>query len=348
MGQLISILLGARRRPRAPTPRLLQIPVEVLLLIIEQLRENPESILALALTSKGLLDILISEVPPLGKAVRKPFLRLLERDVGHKYYFCCLCSRLHPFSTSWGPLDYKQNTVNGRGAHRVDGFADTFFTLNSHYNLNFHLARLVMNRHFYGDPAGIPLQNLNTHMTGHEGTWQLIWAAKIIDDELFMRIEHKFCNFRKGHTDHSLRTIIDQRFARRICDHIHSSSKTISESNTKDGIDGAFVECRNVKTSCTMCLTDITTTVERKEVREKRLRDGSLEWYEPRASNQKLPSRISYLVTITGYHQLGSCRSPNSWKWKAITGDPLARTRDETIYPPGSVRKKWRAARGAS
>lgn len=105
MGQLFSRLLGRLPTP-PPTPPLLNLPVELLVLIVDHLSSSPESIIALSLTCKSLFGVLRSDVASLrGHQCRSSLLALLEKDLGDRFFYCSKCCQLHRFSASWNPTD---------------------------------------------------------------------------------------------------------------------------------------------------------------------------------------------------------------------------------------------------
>lgn len=50
-------------------------------------------------------------------------------------------------------------------------------------------------------------------------------------------------------------------------------------------------------------------------------------------------------ITVMAYHQFGSCRSPEDWKWKALAPrggeDFCTLQRDMAMYPSGAMMRKW-------
>ncbi|KAF3763638.1 hypothetical protein M406DRAFT_341102 [Cryphonectria parasitica EP155] len=160
----------------------------------------------------------------------------------------------------------------------------------------------------------------------------------LIDDELFLCATHTANSY--GIPDCSLRSTIDQRYTYFICHHVDPSYKITALKMPKPPSCDAgeqFSECRDVVESCTMCLTDHCTTIERKRAPKQVLRNyffGDRHW----------PVSTGWIITIVAYYQLGRCRSPFDWKWRAITGltrPDWGNWRDNDRYPPGSIREKW-------
>ncbi|KAI0470944.1 hypothetical protein GGR56DRAFT_121666 [Xylariaceae sp. FL0804] len=85
--------------------------------------------------------------------------------------------------------------------------------------------------------------------------------------------------------------------------------------------------------SCDVCLTDYETTITRQA------RGGPEGTGAATANGGGIWS-----LTITSYHQLGSCRSPYDPKWQAFAVERSrwrAPKRDEAAHPDGAVRQRW-------
>lgn len=65
----------------------------------------------------------------------------------------------------------------------------------------FHQARLIMNRHLYRPPIGLPLDNLHVLLRKHsslncQSLWTQQWSAKVIDNELlYLCANHSFAPY---------------------------------------------------------------------------------------------------------------------------------------------------------
>lgn len=235
-----------------------------------------------------------------------------------------------------------------------------------------------MNRHIFGAPNGLPLENLQKILLGPISRnipllpWAQVWSAKIIDDELFLSAVHSCVLYEGSPTE--LRTGID-RCSYHICPHISTTSPfdfpligfeeipeleapSLDRSHrpSSDVNDLSFTACRDVARFCSWCLTDFTITIEWVGVRERLpgtapatarkmglgwKGDQIRHWYE--AEPHEKPEAAGWQITITAYHQLGSCRTPRDWKWMALAPNLYASkiARDTTLYPPGTVMQKW-------
>lgn len=103
-----------KRHPTASPSLLLHLPIDILLLISDQLQGTPGAIIALGLTCKAFHSLFIPRAPVLGRRARDFLLLLLETDpgVGSHSYFCPLCRKLHRFSPACGPLTHEHTTDN--------------------------------------------------------------------------------------------------------------------------------------------------------------------------------------------------------------------------------------------
>ncbi|KAL7940716.1 hypothetical protein V8C42DRAFT_356080 [Trichoderma barbatum] len=333
MGQLLSHISGL-----SPISPLLNLPTEILLLVASQLSASPESIVAVSLTCETLSSIFDRDTLKLCDESRQRLLLLLEKDHGDRLFYCSACCQLHHFWEQWNSTDshhlriaeisclryhYKKTFKQTPGCHR--------------YELNYLHGRLVMNRHLYDSPKGLPLESLAypTFMTSWGGgtLWQQNPSAKIIGDELFLCITHTLAGAAA-----TLRDAIDEG-RHGICMHVATDSVDLDYSY-RDA-------CREVRGSCTVCLTDYVTTVERGQVNEI---------FQSEIPNYGLsvgPLVNGWSVTITTYHQLGRCRDPDDWKWVTLAEDlidrrlskgPAQPRRDMRLYPPGVIREKWQIA----
>lgn len=192
--------------------------------------------------------------------------------------------------------------------------------------------------------------------------WSQNSSARIIDDELFLRVKRTL----EGRAA-TLRDAIDEG-QYHVCihvaagpfnqDHHRGEQRRIQEltepgeGEQRDSEAGRsptsraasvfgqpFRTCRDVLGFCTVCLTDDSTTIERAEVRET-----------CKVSAVARRSVVDgWRVEITSYHGLGRCRDMEDWRWVALVGggtvsDSTAYSgRDIALDPPGVVKQKWLA-----
>lgn len=341
--------LRTRRRQAISPPPLFNLPIELCLLVAQHLRDTPECIFTLALTCKTLYTLLLPEAPILTRQQRESFLLLLERDpsIGGQFYFCAICRILHRFSPSWSPLTREHTFFNRAHRYMRPCYADTSFYLeNWIYALGYHHARLVTNRHLYGAPCGLPLSSLEVASVRYTQTapyWkQSLCRARIVDDELFLCVTHTIDSLERPVTEHDLRAAIDLGYHYSICRHVDPAynvpALNLPPQQSRSGTQELFSECLDVAGSCHLCLTDFYTTVEHNTAPDRAL-VGFWDCFRGFATS-------GWVITIVSYHQFGSCRSPDSWKWRVMVErnrlikDKLD-CRDNSCYPPGSIRAKW-------
>ncbi|KAF3075793.1 hypothetical protein CFAM422_001987 [Trichoderma lentiforme] len=338
MGQFLSCIF---RRTPPPLPPLLQLPAEILLLIASRLSSSPESLIALSLTCKTLFSFFDRDALKLCDQSRKDLLLLLEKDLGDRFFYCPTCRNLHRFPKPWHLADLFQysHCSSCKRYHYCN-----IFTPNdaSSYKLIYIHARLVMNRHFYGSPKGLPLESIAFPAIARnepdEPFWQETPSARIIGDELFLCITHSLAG--RGTT---LRDIIDRGWSG-ICNHLagdrfRSMPELLEPGEYESNELLLFEDCHNGPGSCNVCLTDYITTVERAEVHE-RIQDRL---------GQERPLVDGWSITITAYHQVGQCRDPEDWKWARFIEYPPYRfllqgpfkERDMALHPPGAIRERW-------
>ncbi|UKZ77964.1 hypothetical protein TrVFT333_005698 [Trichoderma virens FT-333] len=262
MGQFLSCILG-----QSPLPPLLKLPVEIILLIAYQLSSSPESLVALSLTCKTLSFLCNRDAVNLGDESRRHLLLLLEKDLGNKFFYCHVCRQLHHFSQQWdnlNPWDYKCYDYQ-----ILNTFRPSYSSL---YRLSYVQARLIMNRHFYGSPKGLPLESIpHSAVAANEDgrpPWQQMISARIVGNELFLCITHSLTGRAA-----TLRNVIDKGQSG-ICQHLAwGRFRRMPELMKPEG-DGSnelspFQACHEVPGYCTMCLTDYVITVERTEDHER-------------------------------------------------------------------------------
>ncbi|KAI0200553.1 hypothetical protein F4808DRAFT_154613 [Astrocystis sublimbata] len=327
-------------------------PVDVFLCIADHL--SPDALAALSLTCRSFYVLLKRKIK-LDCADREAFLCLLEQDLGDRFYYCHFCYRLHPFSPSWTPaVDiWGTQKIRFQGCCYADcpirGQAFSLANRGLHC-IGFPLARLVMNRHFHGAPSGLPLANLQHHFVPWSPKpWTQDWTARIIDDELFLRAAHVF------YDQHAVdQTLVHPGVkigheAHYICAHYLTDMPTDFRLWYIDAIPelenyrlDRSILCHNVLRSCPRCLTDFETTIEPIKSGDRPPQPMSI--VEP----DVIPHPRGWRITVVAYHQVGACRSPEDWKWKALVpknGHEIRKVKRSPVFmPPGAVMQKWQGS----
>ncbi|KAK5998309.1 hypothetical protein PT974_00686 [Cladobotryum mycophilum] len=314
-------------KPTRSTP-FLDIPADVMLLITDQL--DAPSALSLAHSCKSLYALnACQHYKQMRAEDQKEFLLLLERDpLGKGTYYCHPCNKLHPFQQTWGP--HSESEISKESGVYHCGNRDRFSPIGNAFDLSFTHAKLVMNNHFYGPEYGVPIENLCIEHDERRDATNIhcITSAKILDDELFIQRTYTFTV-----TDSDVQEFRKCTGARdfRLCEHtsffsnnsIYRQYVPELQRRPSDGGEG-LVACREVPGSCGLCLMDYDITINPSE-------DGK-----------------AWLMTIQAYHQVGSCRSPDDWKWARFTEScrphlffPNRPNRRGSIHNPGTVRIRW-------
>jgi hypothetical protein len=227
MGQAYSLLkrLCWRHAPEPPWSRaphrengsiLLQQPTDIFLHISKQLTRT--SAVALSLTCKAAFVLLSPRVRTcFSNTDRECFLLFLEKDVGDRVYYCHFCSKLHSFSSYWGPN--AQDIEPWRFNTRDCRYSQLFWLANTGSKLGYHHVRLVMNRHLLGPPRGLPLWQLQYETTGltRPPCWVHKWTGKVIGNELFLSATHTISHS-EGSAE-ALRDAVDYHHFD-ICNHV--------------------------------------------------------------------------------------------------------------------------------
>ncbi|KAI1421760.1 hypothetical protein F5Y12DRAFT_800698 [Xylaria sp. FL1777] len=357
MSQALSRLWKGRFA--CPAGPLSNTPVDVFLLISDQL--SADALAALSLTCRSFYIILKPRIQLHG-ADLEALLLFLEKDLGDKVYYCPFCSRLHPFSPSCSPVDrYRRAQTIQSCCYQSCPVRGQAFGLSNryHYTLGYHHARRVMNRHLFGAPNGLPLDNLRRCFVEFAARpWTQYWSAKIVDGEVFLQAIHVFHDQHSGafggaigHQNHYIWPHIVTSIPPGY-DFLDLLDEILE---LKDHRLHRLIPCRDVLRHYSRCLTDFQITIERVKGCERPLETlpttPQKSWvsdehevhhyYEVEPHNT--PSAGGWQITIVAYHQFGSCRSPQDWKWKALTPgfELMTSRRNPAFYPPGAVIRKW-------
>lgn len=333
---------GADTKHRQPQQdsRLLELPVELVFAITDLL--PPEDTAALSLSCKCLLYTLSPPFPSLRYSQRECLLVRLERDLGASHFYCLYCSALHGFLSLPGCDD-------SRG-YRLNSCLDIqFHPPLTPFWLRYHHGRLVMNRHFYGAPSGLPLESLNMVAVGFgmndslaRRKWVTETTGAIIQDELVLYVKYTLES-----TD--LDTLWAQVATRYywICSHLRTHGGDIFKS--------CLIETGDVETnhdagsqppqrvviqhgsgSCDMCTTDFAFEVTTRETQ----------------------GVARHAIAVYSYHLMGSFRSRQDPRWRTMADiimGPWSEANSSWVFfrnmielPPGSVRRLWLDHAGVS
>jgi hypothetical protein len=199
-----------------------------------------------------------------------------------------------------------------------------------------------MNRHFYGESHGPDVDSLRHMAENHDfldsqdGVLvRQSWRARIIDDELYIEATLKV--YHENGRARVLRQHLDRAQGESralVCGHvgvIRQSSHTavnrarhpLRELDQEPGSSTMFVPISGTLKSCRNCFTDYRLDVEWRALDS----DGPKGW----------------VIGVTRWHQLGSCRSPEDDKWRNYARHyrnvPAPRM---STCEAGAVYRRWR------
>lgn len=337
------------RRSSQAQSLLLQLPIELLLKISGLLPSG--SAVAFALTCTSLFGILFPKTKLHGIQL-EDLLQLLERDLSKQFFFCQPCHTLHHFSPSWSPGH--QDRFDAPCKPKVEVY-DTF-------HLGFHFARLAMNKHLLG--GGLNLEQFTCSLPAYNGGWDISFTARVIQDELYLCASHRLTL--NGTGPGNRRELEISKHG--ICNHVttHRPKARLNLSTKPRGriaqeqwfqqrrfyavpqrtripewdspsYSHTLTECRDVRGSCPVCLTDYSITTNK--IKSSDVSDETTK--EP------------WDIVIIAYHQLGPCRSQFDWKWLTYATqlpDLCKQNMDASLlgkrcknepYAPGSVQLRW-------
>lgn len=283
-------------------PPILGLPVEILLCITDRLLNVDAT--ALLISCKALHVLFKSR-----RSTWVPGPRLmaerLERDMGASYYFCSISGKLRRPDRLVAKL---VSPAKGEVARPRNRTKPDSFILN--FDLFHHQVRMVMNRHLYGNPAGLPLDTLNRIVTYIESLppgepeWMTEYTGRIRKNKLVIRGKHMLLN-RAPTVENSWQNVTSLEHY--ICP--HQRLRTLLQ--LKNLFNDWFY-------SCTLCPTDYYFC--------------------------KQPNRMGNTdCIIYSFHLVGRGRKSESWKWRCLTGqDSLHIRKDPHIYcPNGMAMDHW-------
>jgi len=339
--------LGIKTNPHPPQTNAFSLPPEIVSLILSHLA--PESIVAFALSCRSFHQYLPSP-PRLSEEAWLTLLNWLEQDIPH-LFLCSRCNALHTWRRvrhDYRPLTHYDACCRNREAHR-----DLCPPYNLYYDIDFPLARVVMNRHLYGARHGPALKTLNLTATTDSVSSPVAssiklrqsWTARIISDELYLK-----ASVQLYHTQGRARPL------RQHLDDAHSKTRSLVCHHV--GVPGKLPfllgEC---------------------PVRELDRDDpGSPDVFVPRRRHApvlplllyRLPRRCpvaspggggggggggrgrrpkGWVVSVTRWHRLGACRLPRDGVWENYAESyvrNISAPRMDTCGA-GMVCRSWRA-----
>jgi hypothetical protein len=191
----------------------------------------------------------------------------------------------------------------------------------------YHLACLLMNRHFNGSAHGPPLHKIENKTPLYDCSYKPMGSqsthARIIDDRLVVSSVLTMQGDPKA-----LRTFIDLKGSK-ICEHLYLSegnryaSVQVPELAKDKNAPRYFAPCHQSFGSCTLCMTDYCIDIYWNDEKKR------------------------YVVEFSVWRELGDCKSPFDWTWRIIKAPDLSFDEPRALkYRPGIVRDRWNKAEG--
>ncbi|KAH7354249.1 hypothetical protein B0T11DRAFT_301273 [Plectosphaerella cucumerina] len=308
-------------------------PVETALGIFEQL--PPEDKLSLALSCKGLYVVfLASTTSTLSGQGKKDLLLRLERDIGHQYWFCPKCVKLHAFDRNRGAQQNYDVGHAGTGCCSSSSFGPLTTWTCGIRNLDCKMARLLWINHRYGPDKGISPEEFCWGLEEPAlGSWpSIFWHVgleiKFIDDQMLLKATH----YIQGNSIHQLLQRSDIR-DHKLCRHAVAIG-TDPPRSYRDLPSAMIFRMKRPnwvqrrKHGCCECHTD--WDLEQKHIVGKNGEEDR-----------------NY-ITIQTYHLFGDPSDNSEPMWPLLTRsqatmDIARRGAMNAKYPLGGIKKMWNA-----
>ncbi|KAI1100152.1 hypothetical protein F4804DRAFT_336536 [Jackrogersella minutella] len=335
---------------------LMECPVEIVLIISEYISKVDR--ICLSLTCKALFCIIgVPNKTELKSPIKKMLLYRLEKAIPGVCY-CQFRNKLIPFDRTNLPGLYDFGII-----YKFERFSPGYYYLrmlrfpSSTFALSYHAARLITNYGLLGPEHGVPPSCLSYLLPGDKILyhwlptpsrnvirydrnpndiqmfwslkdpedrdqiyWRESWKAKLIGGDLFLSATHsRFHSEAEGKA-------LQNSFNRCgfICMHtaVQPQSENKKHAANFPDIDGKLSKDSGYHSTgwCRFCMTDW---------------DLSIQWEGP---------SYGWVIVIKTYHDLGNCRSPFHWKWKAINMPTNKRAKRNN--PGGIVKSRWLAEEG--
>lgn len=303
-----------------PHPCFLDIPLELLERILDHL--DLGSSVAFTLSCKVLYQSFFRD--ELGQLHQLPEEQQveclepwLEKSSIARSFYCHCCEQFHQYSTHLRPTDRNLSDklcIDGGPLPRRDGVAlcELGFEPNMSrprhspkfltcYAVSWPIARLVMNGHLFGSQCGLPLSCLQVRDIRVEWPrelgykWTHSWQARIIGNELFLSAVHIFSARGIVMVDPNAKIFGPEgtHFSPAICRHCEAFPQMKIPVEKEDSRYEDVRKFDKIQGACEWCLTDWFFSITLRP---------------PNNSDWK---SVSWSITLTTYHRLGSCRDPN-------------------------------------
>ncbi|KAH6630594.1 hypothetical protein B0J18DRAFT_421647 [Chaetomium sp. MPI-SDFR-AT-0129] len=311
-------------------------------------------------------------------SARAALLELVEKDIGNEWWYCSDCKILHPIYTMVGPTirnyyDPFPLPPVRRLPHRHHScYLNRRHLYGSVVVVEYPAVRLVMNRHLYGPPIGLPLEIFNVQPTtttmAHKERpaplpWEERWSARIRQNELLLCVNRTLNAV--GWTDDALRAAIKVE-GRELCGHIFTAGSTSAvihfaippstaskpvppgpppsptSSSPLSPASRPFIPRDSIMDSCKFCCTDHVINIEQR--RDHPSRGGKKKKKKVESGDDAIEPEPYWHISITSYHRLGRGRSHDDPVWAAFVscqGSCRHYVRTKLRCPSGGVKAMW-------
>lgn len=310
------------------SPPLLSLPPELMIEILSYV--DDASKITFSLACKGLHRTYFQPLLRGNRQSKRALLLMLERDVP-SLYFCHECLILHSWHDEWIETTV-EGAVKKQMKPRPPCEYNNIMAIQGEVPLPYPVGRVIMNRHFFGDAHGPPVQALEmTQSFEHRyGVYFLkTYHSRIINNQLITST--KVDMYHPQGDYNLLRSAFFDYEYFGICNHIKFDKRLPPISETPKLEKGPrindFPHWSSIVRSCRACMADYHANVI--------WEGGERGWH----------------IQVTTYHLFGDLRSPRDWLWqsKAYINptmwriDPVRRRteRDQSVHQPGIVRSLW-------
>lgn len=328
--------------PYQPESKLMQLPEDIIYLLQPYL--DPAAKIAFSLACRSLHERYFAGARQARHRAsdikKRHIIFLLEKDASKRDFFCPCCRRFRSFGAGSREglgacsFDMYHNMKSKRPSlvGQRDACPGRRLAINDHRGpeINFHLGRLVMNHHLFGEDCGLPLSCLEfTDLpvkAGGEGkyafTWKQTQRARIIEDQLFLRCTHVLDQAEQEDIDAGALKIGLEALSRyNFCKHRYTGTTDntffnpnlfrrwlpLGSSRLED--KDLFIAHSRSEFGCRYCHTNYTTTAK---------------WREAPGG------KGSWVIRVDAYHQLGAFRHADDGKFRLM----CSRTPQHSFFAP--------------
>lgn len=335
------------QRPYQADSNLMQLPEDIIYII--QTHLGPVGKIAFSLACRGLHEKYFASAQIARHCAtrweKRRLIFLLENEVSDREFFCPHCRRFRRFGPGWNEgqgacsTETSHNTSPNDHSPTVQQDSCPGQSLAINYNrgpkFSFHLCKLVMNRHVFGEDCGLPLSclevtDLPVKAQGkgkYAFTWKQTQRARIIHHQLYLHCTHVLDQAEQEDIDaltlrQGLRGLSRYNFCNHRCTGTLGDSffdrdlfkrcLPLGSSRLQD--KDLFAAHSGSKFGCPHCQTDYT---------------ASAEWREGPCG------KGSWVFRVDTYHQLGFLRRATDAGYRLASSRALPNSLFAPLPVPG-------------